>query len=184
MILFVNGCARANSRTWDLAQTVLSCENDAVIEVPLFREGPKPLNEERLLLRDELLRRNAHDHPLLRWAVQFAQADTIVIAAPYWDLMFPAAVRAYLEAVTVSGITFFYNEQGIAQGLCNAKKLIYVTTAGGAIMDNLGYAYVEKLAKTFYGISDVRFVSAEGLDIWGNDPEAILQKVKEDYRSR
>ena len=184
MILFVNGCARTNSRTLDLAKTVLDCEKDTVLEVSLFKDGPEPLNEERLLLRDGLLRQRAYDHPLLQWAVQFAQADTIVIAAPYWDLMFPAVVRAYLEAVTVSGITFFYNEHGIPEGLCKAKKLIYVTTSGGPITDNLGFEYVEKLAKTFYGISDVRFVSAEGLDIWGNDPYAILQKAKEDYCSR
>ena len=184
MILFVNGCARTNSRTLDLAKTVLDCEKDTVLEVSLFKDGPEPLNEERLLLRDGLLRQRAYDHPLLQWAVQFAQADAIVIAAPYWDLMFPAVVRAYLEAVTVSGITFFYNEHGLPEGLCKAKKLIYVTTSGGPITDNLGFEYVEKLAKTFYGISDVRFASAEGLDIWGNDPSAILQKAKEDYCSR
>ena len=184
MILFVNGCARKNSRTLELASMVLAQEDGIPEEVHLYRNGPEPLDEQRLLLRDTLLQQRAYDHPMLQWAVQFSQADTIVIAAPYWDLLFPAVVRSYLEAITVSGITFCYGDHGIPQGLCKAKKLIYVTTSGGPIVDNLGYEYVEKLAKTFYGIPDVRFVSAQGLDIWGNDPESILQKAKEDYCSR
>ena len=121
---------------------------------------------------------------MLRWAVQFAQADTIVIAAPYWDLLFPTMVRAYLEAITVSGITFFYNEQGIPQGLCKAKKLIYVTTSGGPIIQNYGFEYIKALATTFYGIENVEFVSAEGLDILGADPDAILRKAKSNYIDR
>ena len=31
-------------------------------------------------------------------AGQFAGADTIVIAAPFWDLSFPAALKQYMQA--------------------------------------------------------------------------------------
>jgi FMN-dependent NADH-azoreductase len=115
---------------------------------------------------------------MFRFAKQFATADTIIIAAPYWDLAFPTKVRAYLEEVTVSGITFQYGPNGIPQGLCKAKKLIYVTTSGGPIFKNFAFEYVEALAHAFYVISDVRLVKAEGLDIHGNDPEKILEQAK------
>ena len=115
---------------------------------------------------------------MLRFARQFAAADTIVMAAPYWDLAFPAKVRAYLEEITVTGITFRYSPEGIPQGLCKAKKLIYVTTAGGPIIQNMGFDYVKSLAHTFYGILDVALVKAEGLDIWGADPNKILEEAK------
>ena len=115
---------------------------------------------------------------MFRWARQFSEADVIVLAAPYWDLMFPAKVRAYLEEVTVAGITFQYNEDGIPQGLCKAKRLIYVTTAGGPIIYNFGFEYVKALAQGFFGISDVRMFKAEGLDIQGADVNQIMERAK------
>ena len=181
MILFVNGCVRAQSRTLELAQAVLSKEQDEIQEVTLYPDGPEGLNRETLQERDRLVAQGAWDHGLLRWAGQFAAADTIVLAAPYWDLLFPAKVRAYLEAVTVAGVTFRYGDNGIPQGLCRAKRLIYVTTAGGPILQNFGFSYVEALARGFYGIPDVRLVQAESLDLWGADPEAILEQAKQAY---
>ena len=178
MILFVNGCVRENSRTLELAQAVLAKETDTIEEVRLYPDGPNGLNAEKLAQRDALLTNQELDHPMFRWARQFAAADTIVIAAPYWDLAFPAKVRAYLEEVTVSGITFRYGENGIPQGLCRAKRLIYVTTAGGPIFQNYGYEYIKALAQGFYGIPDVSLVRAEGLDIRGADPEAIMVRAK------
>ena len=178
MILFVNGCVRAHSRTLELAKAVLEKLSGEIQEVRLYPDGPEGLTGEKLALRDALLAEKNYDHPMFSWARQFAQADTIVIAAPYWDLLFPAKVRAYLEAVTVSGITFGYGEDGIPRGLCKAKKLIYVTTAGGPIYWHLGFEYVQKLAQAFYGIPEVFQIKAEGLDIWGADVNAILEEAR------
>lgn len=178
MVLFVNGCVRENSRTLELAQAVLERMSDAVEEVRLYPDGPVGLDADKLRLRDELRAANAYDHPMFRFAHRFAAADTIVMAAPYWDLAFPAKVRAYLEEITVSGITFRYTEEGIPQGLCKAKRLVYVTTAGGPIIQNFGFEYVKSLAQLFYGIPDVCLVKAEGLDIWGNNSDEILQQAK------
>ena len=83
------------------------------------------------------------------------------------------------EKITVNGLTFVYGENGIPYGLCKAKKLIYVTTSGGPIVYNFGYDYVEALAKCFYGINEVQFVSAQGLDIYGADVTKILEEVKQ-----
>ena len=181
MILFINGCVREGSRTLELAQAVLSKETDDIQEVKLYEDGPDGLTWETLQERERLLQQGQLDAGMLRWARQFAVADTIVVAAPYWDLLFPAKVRDYLEAVTVSGVTFRYGNNGVPQGLCRAKRLIYVTTAGGPIFQNFGFSYVEALAKGFYGIQDVRLVKAEGLDIWGADPKAILEQAKRAY---
>jgi FMN-dependent NADH-azoreductase len=178
MVLFVNGCVRKNSRTLELAKAVLEQLPGSVEEIRLYPEGPEGLDSETLALREALLAEGTIDHPMFSHARQFAGASTIVIAAPYWDLAFPAKVRAYLEAVTVSGITFNYGENGIPQGLCKAQKLIYVMTAGGPVYQNFGYDYVKALAQGFYGIPEVCLVKAEGLDIWGNDPGAILEQAK------
>ena len=46
------------------------------------------------------------------------------------------------------------------------------------MIQNFGFEYVKALAHAFYGITDVILVKAEGLDIWGNNPEEILQQAK------
>lgn len=180
MVLFVNGCVRENSRTLELAQSVLEHVSDEIEEIRLYPKGPEGLDAEKLCLRDELLEKKHYDHPMFQFARQFAAADMIVMAAPYWDLAFPAKMRAYLEEITVSGITFRYGADGIPQGLCKAKRLIYVTTAGGPIFRDFGFEYAKSLAQAFYGIPDVRLVKAEGLDIWGNNPAQILAQAKKE----
>ena len=64
------------------------------------------------------------------------KADIIVIAAPYWDLSFPAQLKDYIERVNAVGVTFDYDQEGIPYGLCRAKKLVYITTAGGNIQES------------------------------------------------
>lgn len=179
MILFIDGCVRSQSRTRALAQAVLSCLDGPVTRIALYSDGPAGLNEETLTQRDALVRQKRLTDPLLSWANQFAQADTILLAAPYWDLLFPARVRDYLESVTVSGVTFCYGPTGRPQGLCRAKRLLYVSTAGGPVFRHFGFDYVKALAENFYGIEDVRLIQAEGLDIWGADPDRILEQAKQ-----
>ena len=180
MVLFVNGCVREDSRTLELAQAFLNTVTDTVEEISLYPNGAEGLDREKLRLRDALLAKKDYDHPMFDYAKQFAAADTIVIAAPYWDLMFPAKVRGYLEEVTVSGITFKYGENGEPCGLCKGNRLIYVTTAGGPIFHNFGFEYVKTLAQGFYGIPEVYLVKAEGLDIWGADQAEIMAQAKRD----
>lgn len=177
-ILFVNACARPESRTKLLANHVLSLLPGQVETVDLNTEHIPLLDGSELEKRNDLLARGELDAPMLRYARQFAQADTIVIAAPYWDLMFPALLKIYLEAITVSGITFKYNE-GRPYSLCRAKKLIYITTAGGPIGEyDFGFQYVSTMAQGFFGIHDVHCIRAENLDIIGADVEAILSQAK------
>lgn len=102
-ILFVNACARPDSRTYELAKHVLSKLDGRTEEVRLFDEQIPPLDWETAQMRDACVRSGDTSAPILRYAKQFTQADTIVVAAPYWDLLFPTVVRAYFEAVTSQG---------------------------------------------------------------------------------
>lgn len=178
-ILFVNACVRENSRTLDIAKIVLEELNNAYTEVNLQKTDLKPLNRESLDIREKLILQGDFSDTMFSLAKDFAAADEIVIAAPYWDLAFPALLKIYLEQITVSGITFRY-AKGVPQGLCRAKRLIYVTTAGGIIYDNFGFEYVKALAQKIYGIGEVLFFKAENLDIDGNDVNDILRRAKSD----
>ena len=177
--LFVNACIRENSRTLELAKHVLDKIGGEFDEVNLYQSDISPLDFNGLLERTSASEAKDFSSTSFDLARQFATAKTIVIAAPYWDLMFPSVLKVYFEAITVNGLTFVYGEKGIPTGLCNADRLIYVTTSGGPIIKNFGFDYVSELARTFYGIKDVKCISAEGLDIRGADVDSILQSAKE-----
>ena len=182
-ILFVNSCVRENSRTYRLAETVLDCLDGDITRLDISEADIKPLDRQSLAQRIELSDMGTFDNDMFRYARQFADSDTVVIAAPYWDLSFPAVLKAYLEAVSVCGITFRYDENGAPAGLCNVRKLIYVTTSGGSIGEfNMGYDYVRALAQGLFGIRNILFFSAENLDIYGNDVEAIMQEAEAEVR--
>ena len=163
-ILFINACVRENSRTLVLAKNVMKDMSAHIIEVDLDFENIEPLDRDLLEKREKLVKGGRFDDPMFRYAKQFAMADEIVIAAPFWDLSFPAKLKIYLEQITVSGITFKYIN-GMPTGMCRAKKLTYVTTSGGPIFDDFGYAYIKTLAQKFYGITKTVSVRAMNLDV-------------------
>lgn len=174
-ILFVNSCVREQSRTLRLARHLLGRLHGEIEELDLSRKKIPPLSSYGMLVqRDSLVRSGRTDAPELEYARQFASADTIVIAAPYWDLAFPAILKIYLEHVTVTGVTFRYSEEGRPVRMCRAHRLFYVTTSGGPAVFNMGYDYIRTLCQNFFGISDIRLFIAENLDIVGNDPEQIM----------
>ena len=188
-LLFVNACVRQGSRTLRLAMRLLSARGEPFEEAEIGAMSFPEVDEAFLKRRDALIARRAFSDPLFAPARQFARADSIVVAAPYWDLSFPAALKRYIEQVNVLGVTFEYTPEGTPRGLCRAKDLTYVTTAGGAyVPEEFGFGYVKALAENFYGIRDVRLVMAKGLDIDGADEEAImkeqLEKIGGDARER
>lgn len=175
MILFVNACVRKQSRTLRLAKRLLGDFNDTVKEVRLEEVQFPVVDEEFIGRREALKNAGNYDDPMFDLGKDFASADTIVIAAPYYDLSFPAMLKQYFEQINVLGLTFTYSESGMPKGLCKAKSLYYITTAGGPIIsDDYGFGYVKTLANTFYGIEEVYQIKAEGLDIVGADVDKIL----------
>ena len=178
MVLFINACVRAQSRSKRLADQLLSKLDGDVEEIKLEELDFPKVDEAFLQKRDRLIADRQFSDPLFHHARQFSAADQIVIAAPYWDLSFPAALKQYFEQINVLGITFVYTPEGIPKGLCRAKKLFYVTTAGGMyVPEEFGYGYVKALAQNFYGIADVELIKAVGLDIDGADAEKIMQEI-------
>lgn len=177
-ILLINACVRAQSRTKRLTERLLEQLPGEVETLQLDALDFPKVDEAFLQQRDALIAAGRFDAPMFSLARQFAQAEQIVIAAPYWDLSFPASLKQYFEQINVLGVTFEYTPEGTPRPLCRAKRLFYVTTAGGALVPSeFGFGYVEALARSFYGIPDVRLISATGLDIDGNDAEQLLQKA-------
>ena len=181
MVLFINACVRPQSRTLSLAKKVLQKISDDYETLNLLDENVKPLDYNAYSKREEKILNSDFSDAVFRFAQQFRKADEIVIAAPYWDMSFPAILKCYLESICIKGLTFRYNENGIPEGLCKAKRLIYVTTAGGYIPDNnFGYDYIKTISSVFFGIKNTVCIKAEGLDILGADTKNIIKTAEND----
>ena len=187
-LLFINACVRGQkSRTLQLARRFLGAWQHAhpeavITERDLCRDRLSPQYPEVLEERDALWSAGKLDDPLFQPARQFAAAGRIVIAAPFCDLSFPAILKIYLERISVTNITFGYDDLGRSVGLCKADKLLLITTRGGdfSIPEiswmEMGARQLEALC-AMYGISSFQCLTAQGLDDIRNDKEAILAQA-------
>jgi len=184
-LLYLDCCIRrGESRTKELAEAFLSAveargEYD-ITRLVLMDEPLAYFSEGFFEQRQRLLEKGDLTHPRFRYAHQFAAADRIVLAAPFWDLSFPALVKVYIENVSVDGITFGCNENG-CYGICKAKKLMYLTTRGGSYAGShmeQGERYMQAICE-FFGIGEYCSVAADGLDLGIEPPEQILARAKE-----
>ena len=99
---------------------------------------------------------------------QFLAADVIVVGAPLYNFSIPSQLKAWIDRVAQVGRTFKYTEKG-PQGLAGGKTVIVASTRGGVYSTSEGgraMEHQESYLQTvfgFLGITDVRFVRAEGL---------------------
>lgn len=113
------------------------------------------------------------DAPIFDLARQFRGADAVAVAAPFWDLSFPAALRVYVEHISANGLTYHYEADG-CHGDCAARRLVYLTAGGGFEReDSLGVLYWRQLAAMF-GIPCFDYVFAGGLDVAGMEAGKLL----------
>lgn len=174
MTLYINCCVRSESRTDRLARAVLAGMGDYT-ELYLPEMPLHPLTREALDRRSALQAAGDFEDPMFDLAHQFADAERIVIGAPFWDGSFPSVLKVYLENIYAIGIVTDYAPDGMPVGMCRAKELVYVTTAGGRYIPDYSYEYIRSLAGRYFGIDNTRLVMAEMLDIAGFDAEQIMQ---------
>ena len=180
MILYINCCVREESRTARIARKYLEKLGKEYREVYLPEEDIQPMDRERVNQRIELAARGDFSDDMFRYARDFAEAEEIVIAAPYWDLSFPSILKVYIENIYAVGLVCRYTASGEAIGMCRADRLTYITTAGGPYVPNFSYDYLKSLAMDYFGIPETRLIKAEMLDIDGYDAEEIVRKTMEE----
>jgi FMN-dependent NADH-azoreductase len=183
-VLYIDSCIRQEeSRTRRLAEAFLSAltmrADISLQRLTLMDEPIIPFQNGFFWQRERLIEAGEFDHPRFRYAHQFQQADRIVVAAPFWDLSVPALLKVYIENVNVQGITFDCDDQNGCFGVCRARKMLFLTTRGGALegnpMDN-GTKYLGDMAK-FFGIPEFLHIAADGLDLGLEPVEDILGRA-------
>jgi FMN-dependent NADH-azoreductase len=99
---------------------------------------------------------------------QFLAADVVVVGAPMYNFSVPSQLKAWIDRVAQAGRTFAYTEKG-PTGLAAGKTVIVASSRGGMYSTNPALAsldHQESYLKTvfgFFGITDIRFVRAEGV---------------------
>lgn len=150
---------------------------DEIITLDLYKENIDFLRADDLGKLFGPKDEESKNSSILKYAYEFAAADKYIIAAPMWNLSFPAILKAYIDYVSVSGITFKYTAEGPV-GLLNNKKAVHIVSRGGAY-DNSQYEMGDRYLRTilgFFGIKDMETIAIDNLDVIGVNVE---EKVKE-----
>lgn len=169
------------SRTFKVADSFIeeykkNNPEDEIVVLDLYKENIDFLKPEDLGgifgPKDE----TSKHHPILKYAYQFADADKYIIAAPMWNLSIPAILKAYIDYISVTGITFKYTEKGPV-GLLKNKKAVHIVSRGGEY-NNTPYEMGDRYLRTilgFFGIQEVETIAVENVDVMGVDLQEKIE---------
>ena len=177
-LLYIDACIRdEESRTKRIAE-------------PIVKALGKKYDVQRFVLNDmdleivqgDLIRKRLNgmiDATVVSWAETVRDADRIVIAAPFWDMSIPAALKNFIELCSILDVTFKTNDK-TCYGNCKAEKLLFITTRGMDIptgdVREQATSYLKALS-WLWGIGPMQVVSAQNMDYASVD--SIEEKIKE-----
>jgi FMN-dependent NADH-azoreductase len=98
----------------------------------------------------------------------FLAADIVVVGAPMYNFSIPTQLKAWIDRLAVAGRTFRYGEKGV-EGLAGGKTVIIASSRGGLYGEGTPMAAFDhqetylKGVFGFFGITDIRFIRAEGV---------------------
>lgn len=114
---------------------------------------------------------------------QFLAADVVVIGAPFYNFSIPSQLKAWIDRVAQPGRTFRYTAAG-PEGLAKGKTVVIVSSRGGVYSTTEGgraLDHQESLLQAvlgFMGVTDVRFVRAEGVAMGPDAKAAALAQAE------
>ncbi|MDP2093505.1 MAG: NAD(P)H-dependent oxidoreductase [Hydrogenophaga sp.] len=99
--------------------------------------------------------------------------DTLVLGVPMYNFGVPVQLKAWIDAIARAGTTFRYTATG-PEGLLKGKTVYVALARGGLYRDTPNDSQVPYLKAVlgFLGMTDVRFIYAEGLAM---GPEAVAK---------
>ena len=157
---------------------------DLVAEAPAHftMDAMAPRTGQTEGLSEAQQRENAVSERLVR---QFLAADVVVIGAPFYNFSIPTQLKAWIDRIAQPGRTFHYTANG-PEGLAKGKTVIVASTRGGVYSTSEGGQAMEhqesylKVVFGFFGITDVRFVRAEGVAMGPDAKAAALASAHVD----
>ena len=176
-IFYVDACLRTGSNTKKIADAIIAKLAERYeIETVRLSENVFPV------VNNDILNDRANGivpDEYVEMAKNLAAADGLVIAAPFWDMSFPSALKVFLENMSLFNVTFGSNEKE-CYGLCKAEKVLYITTRGMNVStgDALEQAtpYIKAIGK-LWGLGELHVISAQNMDYSTEEQKA--EKVRD-----
>ncbi len=164
-LLYIDACIRDDqSRTKLIATPIIEALKQKY-EVKTLVINDLDLS---IVKKDLITKRNNGDidPQVMSWAESVRDADRIVIAAPFWDMSIPAALKNFLELCSIFDVTFKSDDK-TCYGNCKAEKMLYITTRGmdistGDVLEQAS-PYLKALS-WLWGIGPLEVVSAQNMD--------------------
>ncbi|MEA5568460.1 FMN-dependent NADH-azoreductase [Anabaena sp. UHCC 0399] len=116
---------------------------------------------------------------------EFLAADRYIFGVPMYNLNIPSTFKAYIDQIVRVGRTFAVNENGFKGLVDSSKKVLIITSRGGAFSPGTPFAaydYQEPYLRAilgFIGLIDVTFIHAENLNTGDDEREKSLTEAKE-----
>jgi len=110
--------------------------------------------------------------------------DTIVLGVPMYNFGVPVQLKSWIDAIARAGVTFRYTEKGPV-GLLTGKTVYVALARGGVYRDTAADSQVPYLRAVlgFLGLTDVRFIYAEGLAMGPDAAARGLAQAEAEIRS-
>jgi FMN-dependent NADH-azoreductase len=172
---FVDRWVRTHSGT-KLVNRALSADTIPHLTLATFNAAATPADQ-----------RNAAENESAALADALIQeieaADTVVIAAPMYNLSIPSTLKAWIDHIARAGRTFRYTAHG-PEGLLKGKKVFIVTGRGGIYSGDSpakGMDFQEpylRAALGLLGLADVTFIHVEGVAMGPDGPAAAHSRAR------
>lgn len=175
--LFINATTLDSSRTQVIAKHLLDNYIKGYVEVDLTTDPVPPVDDNTFEIKYKNLEQGNLNHPSLKNALLLKEAELVIIAAPLWNLGFPASLKAFLDDAIITNLTFKYGPVGNIISLCNTKKVILISTSGGPYMKSHTYKFIKDFSFLFLGTTNVKLYKADNLDVFTDCVEKILEKT-------
>ncbi|MBR5309743.1 MAG: NAD(P)H-dependent oxidoreductase [Oscillospiraceae bacterium] len=181
-LLYIDSCIRGElSRTRRIATPIIEKLKDRY-DVETIVINDLELNPVQY---DENRRRAAGtvSEEALCWASKIKNADRIVIAAPFWDMSIPAALKTFFELCSLFHVTFDSDDK-TCYGLCKAEKTLFITTRGMEIKTGEPLEQATPYLKALFwlwGIKGLEVIARENFDYISAEKieEEISSAIKE-----
>ena len=110
--------------------------------------------------------------------------DILVLGVPMYNFGVPVQLKSWIDAIARVGVTFRYTENGPV-GLLQGKKVYIALARGGLYRDTVKDAQVPYLKNVlgFLGMTDVRFIYAEGLAMGPDAAEQGFARAQADLEA-
>jgi FMN-dependent NADH-azoreductase len=114
---------------------------------------------------------------------RFLSADAYLLSTPMWNFSIPYPLKQYIDIIVQPKYLFRYTASGV-EGLVKNRKMIVIASRGGDYtMGSPGSAFdfqapYLRAVFGFVGLTDIKFIIAQPMDMDIETQKAMLQEAK------